>query len=91
MSAPKMSWGRGCWFPPKTLRSDDSDIWLPTIVAVAHGDHGLVWRAPSVNGLEDSLVQGARPFYQRIGVLPHSREIRWSQKWYGENQATIAS
>jgi hypothetical protein len=52
---------------------------------VAHGDHGLVWRAPSVNGLEDSLVQGARPFYQRIGVLPHSREIRWSQKWYGEN------
>jgi hypothetical protein len=45
----------------------------------------LVWRAPSVNGLEDSLVQGARPFYQRIGVLPDGREIRWSQKWHREN------
>jgi hypothetical protein len=45
----------------------------------------LVWRAPSVNGLEDSLVQGARPFYQRIGVLPDGREIRRPQKWHREN------
>jgi hypothetical protein len=52
---------------------------------VAHGDDGLIWGAPSVNGLEDSLVQRARPVHQRIGVLPHRREIRRSQEWDGEN------
>jgi hypothetical protein len=38
-----------------------------------------------VKGFADSLVQGARPFHQRIVVLPDGREIRWSQKWHGEN------
>jgi hypothetical protein len=52
---------------------------------VTHGDYGLVRRATSVNSFEDSLVQGARPIYQRIGVLPHGREIRRSQKWHREN------
>src|ERR1039457_505125 len=54
-------------------------------VAVPHGDHGLVWRATSVKGFDDSLVQRARPFYQRIRFLPDGREIRRSQKWHSEN------